>query len=474
MAAPLVLSFWMRSLFTFVDTIYASTLGDAAVAAIGLSIPLEFLMIACWVGVSTGLTSGLSRAMGAREGAKIDQLLAVTRRIVWCLTPIFVALAAAAVLWAPRMGLDPEVARQFAIYAGVLVGGSAFNAFWSILPDSIVKAHHDTRSTMWAGIWSNAINVVLNTLFTFVFHWGIFGIAFSTVIGRFGGLIYALRKAGAHEAARRARGLDTSPGLDPRPLRSILSLAVPSALAYCLMAAETSVVNGILAGHTDATAAIAAYGIYYRVLMFALMPLIATAVAVLPFVARRFGEGDVRAIRVGLRQAHLAGAAYSVAIVAPAMALGGPALARFLAESQVTAELTRMTLYLVPLGTLSSIPFFLCRPTFEGLQRGRPGLALAVLRYLILALPFMLGGSRASLWLGQPPLYGLVLGLILASLVASAVFLVWTRRTLRALDAGSRAALRQPVPPASQAAAGAAAPAGAAGSAGAAGPAPVA
>ncbi|NIL99694.1 MAG: hypothetical protein GTN89_01760, partial [Acidobacteria bacterium] len=71
MAAPLVVSFWMRAAVTFVDTIYASLLGDAAVAAIGLAVPLEFLMIAVWVGLSTGLTSGLSRAMGERQGAKI-------------------------------------------------------------------------------------------------------------------------------------------------------------------------------------------------------------------------------------------------------------------------------------------------------------------------------------------------------------------------------------------------------------------
>ncbi len=42
---PLVVSFWMRAAFTFVDTIYASTLGDSAVAAIGLSLPFEFLMV---------------------------------------------------------------------------------------------------------------------------------------------------------------------------------------------------------------------------------------------------------------------------------------------------------------------------------------------------------------------------------------------------------------------------------------------
>src|SRR6185503_15612562 len=67
MAAPIVVSFVMRSAFTLVDTVYAATLGDAAVAAVGLSIPLEFLMIACWVGLSTGLTSQLSQAMGARQ-----------------------------------------------------------------------------------------------------------------------------------------------------------------------------------------------------------------------------------------------------------------------------------------------------------------------------------------------------------------------------------------------------------------------
>ncbi|HET9480566.1 MAG TPA: MATE family efflux transporter, partial [Candidatus Polarisedimenticolia bacterium] len=189
LAGPLIFSFWMRSLFSLVDTIYAATLGDAAVAAVGLAIPLEFLMIACWVGVSTGLTSTLARAIGARDEPSVRGLLDAGARIVRWLIPCFVGLGGLVFLAAPRLGLDPEVARQFAIYGSVLVAGSAISSFWSILPDSIVKAHHDTRSTMWAGVWSNVLNVGLNTLFTFVFHWGIFGIAFSTVLGRFGGLV---------------------------------------------------------------------------------------------------------------------------------------------------------------------------------------------------------------------------------------------------------------------------------------------
>src|SRR5213593_5096169 len=106
MAAPLVVSFWMRSLFTFVDTIYASTLGDQAVAAIGLSIPFEFLMIAVWVGLSTGLTSNLASAMGAREGARIDQYLGATWRLVIGIVPFFAALGAACWAFAGRIAPD--------------------------------------------------------------------------------------------------------------------------------------------------------------------------------------------------------------------------------------------------------------------------------------------------------------------------------------------------------------------------------
>jgi len=434
MSAPIILSFWMRSLFTFVDTAYAATLGDAAVAAIGLSIPLEFFMIACWVGVSTGLTSGLSRAMGARQGARIEQLLAVTRRIVWLLVPAFIALAAAVWFWADHMGLDQEVARLFAIYASVLVGGSALTSFWSILPDSLVKAHQDTRTTMWAGIWSNAINLALNTLFLFVFHWGIFGIALSTILGRFGGLIYALRKAGQHEAARKASVLDTDPTLDPAPLRSIMSLAVPAALTYALMALESSLVNWLLSTQPQATSAIAAYGIYYRVLLFAAMPIIACSVAALPYVARRFGEGDIDSVRRGMRQVFLVATIYCVVIIAPAFVLGGPAVARMLAESPVTAELTRGALMLAPLACLTLIPFQLYRPAFEGLQRGRPGLVVAVIRYLVLTAPCGLLGMLGAEYLGVPALFGLLVGLIVASGLTSAIFSIWYGKTLREVE----------------------------------------
>ena len=103
-------------------------------------------------------------------------------------------------------------------------------------------------------------------------------------------------------------------------------------------------------------------------------------------------------------------------------------------------RLTRLALWLAPLAALSLVPFQLCRPAFEGLQRGRPGLVMAVFRYVVLMVPLALLGKGMAERAGAPALLGLIVGLIAASSLASAVFLVWMRRALRALRPAAAAA----------------------------------
>jgi len=430
MSAPLMVSFVMRSAFTFVDTIYAAIEGDAAVAAIGLTFPFEFVMIAFWIGMSTGLTSTLSRAMGARQGRRIEQYLKATWRLVWIVSPAFLVIGAAIWFIAPQFGLDEDVYRSFRIYGAVLIGGSALTTFWSVIPDSVVKAHQDTRSTMWAGIWSNVANLVLNTLFLFVFGWGIFGIALSTVIGRIAGLVYALKKAGAHEAKRLAAGLDTDLTPDPAPYRPILALAVPASITFILMAAETAVINTLLAGAPNDTSAIAAYSIYYRIMMFAAMPVIAVSVAMLPFAAKRIGEKDAAGLNKGLWQAGVVSVVYSLGIMLPLVWLGGDHLANWLSETPLTTEYTAFSLQVVPIASLALAPFILCRPVFEAMGRGKPGLYMAILRYVVLTLPAAYVGMRVAARYGQPSLYGILIALVVVAVIASLVFSLWLRRAL--------------------------------------------
>lgn len=435
MAGPLVVSFWMRAAFTFVDTAYAATIGDAAVAAIGLVVPFEFIMIALWVGISTGLTSSLSRAMGAYESENIELYKRTTWTIILTVVPLFGLLGVGIWFAAPHLGLKPDIARAFQIYGTVLLAGSAVTGFWSIMPDSIVKAHQDTRSTMWAGICSNVINVTLNTLFLFVFHWGVFGIALSTVIGRIGGLVYALNRANEHEQ-RRMKEFEgkSSSAVDPNPFKTVLALAIPSSAGFVLIAGETGLINVVLGSLENSASALAAYSIYYRVSMFFINPIIAIGIALLPFTAKRFGARDREGLLRGLRDASLAAVAYCLFFVAPLLTALGPWLSQAFAESEQTAEFALLGIRVVPWACLAGCGFLICRPVFEGMQRGTPGLVMALTRYLVLTAPGVYLGIHLARQNQASDFQGLVLGLLSVGLISSVLFSGWLALAVARLE----------------------------------------
>jgi Na+-driven multidrug efflux pump len=448
LAWPLIVSFTIRSLLSSIDMIYAGQLSDSAVAAIGLFFPIEFTFIAFWVGTSAALTSYLSKAMGERHEGQLRQLSGTCARVVIALSLFFLLLAG--VLWvaAPHLPFEEDVLRDFRVYGTTAMAGIALCAFWSILPDSLVKAHHDTRSTMIAGLISGVLNVILNTVFMLGFGWGVFGIGLATGLARLGSLLYALHRARVLEAARvedwaatppprKRRGKRagyTAEGLLNRPLAALLALGVPSALTYVLMSTEGFLVNAVLAGMGDSTAAIAAYAIYHRSVMLALMPIIAVGVAVLPFVARLVAEKRFDEVRAQLRGAFLLGVAYVLLVATPLAFFASEPLATFLSEAESTRRLAVFAIrYGTPLAALSGVPFILSRPAFEALQRGAPGLSMAFLRYVLLSAPLAFGGAAYARAHGEEPFFGLIAGLLVGSAIVGLLFAGWLARTLHTL-----------------------------------------
>jgi Na+-driven multidrug efflux pump len=438
LALPLVISFWLRSAFAWVDTIFASLLaddsgfaiGDASIAAIGLTLPLDFLLTAFWVGTSNGVTARLAAAIGAGRGDEVAQIKAATYKIIFGLCGF--ALITAVVIWfsAEKLGLDPVVAKQFKIYASVMMLGSAFTSFWSILPDSLVKAHHDTRSTMWAGLCSSVTNLTLNAIFLFVFKWGIFGIAFSTVLGRIAGFVYASARARHHEQLRMAKPSQQVPGSDSKPVRKILLLAVPSSLTFVLMGFESFAINGILKDTVDSVSSLAAWSIFDRSVRFLTMPIIAASVAMLPLVARLSGENKISNIRFELFAGVRASLIYAVAFVTPLVFIVGPHIANALSDSEATRNATLEVINVVPLAIIGMAPFLLMRATFDGLQRPRPGLIASSIRSFFCVVPLAVIGSKYHATLGLSQIQAISLGFIAGLVLSSLGFWLWTKRNL--------------------------------------------
>ncbi len=434
-----MISFTFRFLFSFVDLAYAGLLGRDEVAAIAYYIPFNAVYIAVWVGLSAGFTASLSAAFGHRDETRIRALKGSLLKILRRLVPSLALVGASLYFVVPHLGLEKGLADAFRIYGMTLLIGLPLTGFWSIYPDSVVKAHHDTRSTMIAGLLASVTNVLLNTLFVFAFGLGIFGIALATVLSRGVSLAYASHRCRTLENDRLSRDFDRGDqGPWPSPMRTILGLSVPASLTYALTAAEGTLINKVLTGMPDSTLAIASYGVYYQLLMLSLMPAIATSVAVLPYLGRFVPEGRHELIRQDLRKTMGMVAAIALLLTIPA----GWFFARPLAEfflAQGDSEVLELgpsslqVLLFLPFASLAALPFLFMRPVFEALHQPRLGIKMSICRFVLFSLPLLVAGRYLAEPLGISPITGMVCGLILASAMASALTWHLASRSLRAV-----------------------------------------
>ncbi|MCR4318540.1 MAG: MATE family efflux transporter [Planctomycetes bacterium] len=453
-AWPLAISFTLRSAFTMVDMFFASRIGDgeSALAATGISFPLEFAFIACWVGMSTALTSFASQAIAKKDESRLRSLIKSTNKVALILMGLFVLIGVGVYEAAPHLGLESdEVTGMFQIYGSVLVLGIAACGFWSIVPDSLLKAYQDTKSTMVAGILSGVMNVVLNSVFLFAFGWGIFGLALATGLARFSSYIYSLRAVRRIERRRGIQRRDTgitsllSKETESFTMRPLMALAIPAGLSYILISAENGIINKVLAGYANEVASLAAFGIFNRMTLFSYMPVIGMAVSIVPFVGRLIGEGRTREAWRGLMSAFKFAALYSLFVVIPGFYFFGDRIAYFLLkrsteDSSNSLDLATMALtILLPIGALAGLPFIICRPVFEAMQKGTHVLFVSSLRYLLFSPGFVILGSYLFYKNDLEPFLGALTGLVAAAGLSSIIFIAMLLATWRKSFQGAAA-----------------------------------
>lgn len=436
LALPLVFSFTFRFLFTLVDLVYAAEIKDEVpfgVAAIGLFIPIQTLFLAIWVGISAGFTATISQAFGQHDQKRVAGLKKAMIKINAMLVPALLGLAAVIYLTAPYRGLEAELERDFLTYSLILVISMPFSGFLSIYPDSVVKAHQDTISTMKAGIYSTLTNVILNTIFVFVFHWGIAGIAIATVISRYAGLIYASLRVMALEKNRLSSDWDRGEAQWNRsPLADILVLAIPGSLAFLLVFCEELTLTSLLTYLPDSEVYLASYAVFSRLVSLAIMPVVATAVAILPFVARQTLAGQHQRVRQELRSSLIHTAFLVSAIAIPLGWIFAEPLAHFLVPgaSQRAGENVALYLFLVPFAALASQPFLQLRPVFEALRQPAIGARVAIVKSLVLGIPLAMAGYFAGPAFGLDPLMGILIGSTVGQVLASLLTLRTAKRLL--------------------------------------------
>ena len=201
---PILIGTFFQQLYNTVDTIIVGQfVGTEALAAVGTTGTVINLLVGFFVGVASGATVIISQYFGANDRENLSKsvhtsmALAVAGGVVIMVFGIVTARPTMLAMGVPDDIMDDAVLYMNVYYLGI-IGNLIYN-----IGTGVLRAIGDSRMPLYVLIVCCLANVVLDLLFVVVFHWGVFGVAFATILSQLiSAVLLMIRLMGTQEAYR--------------------------------------------------------------------------------------------------------------------------------------------------------------------------------------------------------------------------------------------------------------------------------
>ncbi|MDY2591060.1 MAG: MATE family efflux transporter [Agathobacter sp.] len=167
-----------------VDTMMLSSVGDAAVGAVGTANTYISVFIIMFNIISSGMIAVMTQYIGANKPGiayQAKQIGAIFNAILGILLSVFLFFFSGKVL--ELVGVAPMLMNYAKTYLEIVGGFCFLNALIPIF-SSYLRAFGFSKHPLYATMTGNILNLVLNAFFLFVMKWGVAGVAIATVISR--------------------------------------------------------------------------------------------------------------------------------------------------------------------------------------------------------------------------------------------------------------------------------------------------
>ncbi len=291
LSVPMIVEMMAESLFALVDIFFVSHLGPGAVAIVGITESMMYLIYSVAIGISIGATATVARRIGEKdpEGAA----KAATHSIYLGMLAS-VIMGVVGIIFAPTflrlMGAEERVVVEGITFTRIMLGGNFVVVFLFLL-NAVFRGAGDAAIAMRVLWFANILNIILGPCFIFglwIFpEMGVTGAAIGTTIGRGCGVAFAVWYMFRGE--KRFHISAASWRLDPDQLWRLAKVSAPGVLQFFIQTASWIGLVRVITGF--GTTAVAGYQIAIRVVIFALLPSIGLANAAATLVGQNLGAG---------------------------------------------------------------------------------------------------------------------------------------------------------------------------------------
>lgn len=290
---PAIASMIGLSLYILVDTIFIGQgVGVDGLTALNISLPIFTMFICLGSLLNMGGSTAFAVSLGQKDERQAHEIFTLTL-IMGFVAGLFFTIINLVFLdeLCRFLGASDRVFDYVRIYSLILICFSPAFIINSIL-SGFIRNDHAPRLVMISGLAGNFINIALDALFIFVFHWGIVGAILATVISPVISIIILLyHLKDTHHHLRLVRITDVW-----SKMKRILKNGFPSFLDGIAPGIVIFAFNQVLL-KLSGDLGVAAYSIIANIAFIGSVLFIGTGQAMQALSAHNFGAGQTDRVR---------------------------------------------------------------------------------------------------------------------------------------------------------------------------------
>jgi putative MATE family efflux protein len=355
---PLLIGNIFQQVYSLVDMIIVGQyVGKQGLAAVGVAAQIMFLLISMVIGLTIGMTVVIAQLYGSKQHGAVGRAIGTSYIITGILC---VVLGVIGYIFAPVllrwMNTPADIFDWSLGYFRIMMIG-ILGLFGYNMAAGILRSVGDSVTPLLFLIFATALNIIFDLLFIRVWHMGVNGAAWATIVAQsvaFLGTIVYTQRLKEEYLHMHVKNLVFDLGL----AKKMLGIGLPASIQQVLISVSLFIVFSLVNKYgTDAASAFTAIG---RIDALVILPGMSLMMTMSTFVAQNLGSDHIQRVRKGVNQTLLFGFGLTAVLMALIVLFIQPIMQLFIKsnETQVLA-IARRYFYLIgwsyPIATIMFI-----------------------------------------------------------------------------------------------------------------------
>lgn len=331
-AIPLLLGMLFQQFYSMVDTIIVGKyLGVSALASVGSTGSINFMIIGFCMGVCNGFAIPVAQKFGAGNFKKLRKyvfnsgFLAIVFSVVMTLIVCVFCRQILIVMRTPEDIIQGAYSYIYVIFLGIPA------TYLYNLLSGIIRSLGDSKTPLFFLIISSIINIILDLFLIIYMHMGVAGAAWATVIAQAVSGILCLIYMRKKYSVLKFESDELK--IDGYCIRRLCYMGIPMGLQYSITAIGSVILQAAVNGlGSIIVAAVTAAG---KISMFLCCPFDALGSTMATYTGQNIGAGKLERISEGIKKSMIIGSVYSIVALMISVFFGKSLALLFVNENEI-------------------------------------------------------------------------------------------------------------------------------------------